>query len=210
MMELIGIVVGLLLTLFIYSYLAGDNPLYRLSLHILVGVGAAYAAVIVVQQVLSPIFQQIQQDAGNLDNLLWLAPIFLGALLLLKRLPTIGWLGNLTMAVLIGIGAAVAFAGALVGTVWPQITAVSTRTAIFPGQGVVAALLTICTLLVFQFTGKRNREGEWMRAAWQRPFAFVGQVVMTITFGALFAGVLNSSLILLADRLSYYFIQLWQ
>ena len=52
MTDLAGLIVGILLTLFIYSYLIGDNPLYRISVHLLVGVSAAYAVVVVVQQLL--------------------------------------------------------------------------------------------------------------------------------------------------------------
>ena len=45
MNEFIGLIVGFILTLLVFSYLLGDNPLYRIAIHLLVGTSAAYAAV---------------------------------------------------------------------------------------------------------------------------------------------------------------------
>ena len=43
-----GVALGLVLTLMIYSYLLGDNPLFRLATHVMAGIGTAYAAVVVI------------------------------------------------------------------------------------------------------------------------------------------------------------------
>ena len=40
-----GTWVAVILTLFVFSYLLGDNALYRLAEHIFVGVAVGYAAV---------------------------------------------------------------------------------------------------------------------------------------------------------------------
>ena len=199
----VGLIIGLILTLLIYSYLLGDNPLYRIAIHLLVGVTAAYSAVIVFQRVIQPIYGQIKENPTNPNNFIWLLPVFLGLLLLFKRLPTISWLGNISLALLIGVGAAISLTGAIEGTLWPQITAVSTKPTLIPGQGIVIAILTACTLVAFQFTGRKNHAGEWSQPGWQRAIGTVGNIVVTITFGVLFAAVINSSLILLSDRLGY-------
>ncbi len=203
MSESIGLIVGLVLTLLIYSYLLGDNPLYRIAIHLLVGVTAAYSAIVVFRQVMLPIYEQVQQDPTNPDNFIWLVPIFLGLLLLLKRLPTISWLGNISLALLIGVGAAISLTGALIGTLWPQVTAVSNTPQLFPGQGIVVAVLTASTLAAFQFSGRTDHDGQWTQPGWQRAIGTMGQLVVTMTFGVLFATVINSSLILLSDRLRY-------
>lgn len=210
MTEMTGLIVGLVLTLLVYSYLLGDNPLYRLAIHVLVGVSAAYAAVVVTQQVIVPVFARIRQNPADPDNLLWLVPIFFALLLLLKWLPSISWLGNSTIALLIGIGAAVALVGAVMGTLWPQVTAVDDGSPIFTGQGIVVAVLTVCTLLLFQFTGGSDLDGNWRQPLWRRGVSTLGRVVMTVTFGVLFASVLNTSLILLADRVGFFLTQFLQ
>ncbi len=202
MSELTGLIIGLLLTLFIYSYLIGDNPLYRISVHLLVGVSAAYAAVVVVRQLLLPIWRQVQANPTSPDSLFWLVPILFVLMLFARRLPTVSWLGNISLALLVGVGAAVSLVGSLTGTLWPQIANVRPAT---PLQGIVVALLTICTLISFQFTVLRPRSsGLWQPAIWQRSVTAVGRIVLTITFGALFAMLLSTGLILLAERLNFF------
>jgi hypothetical protein len=208
MTDLVGLIIGLLLTLFIYSYLIGDNPLYRVSVHLLVGVSAAYAVVVVVRQLLLPIWQQVQANPASPDSVIWLVPILFALMLLARRLPSVSWLGNTSLALLIGVGAAVALLGGLTGTLWPQIVGVQPAT---PLQGIVVALLTICTLLAFQFTALRPRSsGLWQPAMWQRGVTAVGRIVLTITFGALFAALMSTGLILLAERLNFFLTELVQ
>lgn len=207
MNQLTALLIGFILTLFIYSYLVGDNPLFRAAIHILVGVSAAYAAVVVLRQVIIPIYQQIRQNPGNPDTLPWFIPIFFALFLALKPLRLAGWLANTSLAFLIGIGAAVALTGAISGTLWPQIIITYPAT---PFRALLVALFTICTLLTFQFTGRLNEAGQWLQPAWQRGLVTVGRAVLMITFGSLFASVLNTSLILLADRLSHFLTQFQQ
>ena len=205
MNELTGLLIGFILTLFVYSYVVGDNPLYRLAVHLLVGVSAAYAAVVVVQQVIMPVIIQVGQNPTDRASLMWLVPLFFILLLILRRISSVAWLGNNTMALLVGVGAAVALLGALTGTLWPQVTAGPAPDA--PRyQGILVTILTALTLLTFQFTG-RARNGAWVRPFWQRGFAQIGQAVLTITFAALFAALLNTSLILLISRLSAFLNQ---
>ncbi|WP_420641415.1 hypothetical protein [Candidatus Leptofilum sp.] len=208
MIEFAGLIIGILLTLFIYSYLIGDNPLYRISVHLLVGVSAAYAVVVVIQQVLLPIWRQVQANPASTDSVIWLIPILFLLMLLARRLPSVSWLGNTTLALLVGVGAAVALIGSLTGTLWPQIVNVQPAS---PLQGLVVAILTICTLLAFQFTMLRPRSsGSWQPAMWQRSISAVGRIVVTVTFGALFATLLSTGLILLAERLNYFITELVQ
>lgn len=208
MTELAGLIIGILLTLFIYSYMVGDNPLYRISVHLLVGVSAAYAVVVVVRQLLLPIWRQIQANPTDPDSLVWLVPVLFVLMLLARRLPSVSWLGNTSLALLVGVGAAVALLGSLTGTLWPQIVNVQPAT---PLQGGVVAVLTVCTLLAFQFTALRPRSsGTWQPAMWQRGVTAVGRIVLTVTFGALFATLVSTGLILLAERLNFFLTELVQ
>jgi hypothetical protein len=207
MTELAGFIIGIVLTLFIYSYMVGDNPLYRISVHLLVGVSAAYAAVVVVRQLLLPIWRQIQTNPTDPDSVIWLVPVLFVLMLLARRLPSVSWLGNTSLALLVGVGAAVALLGSLTGTLWPQIVNVQPTT---PWQGGVVAVLTVCTLLAFQFTALRPRSGTWQPAMWQRGVTAVGRIVLTITFGALFATLVSTGLILLAERLNFFLTELVQ
>ena len=199
--ELIGLLIGFILTLFIYSYLIKDNPLYRTAIHILVGVSAAYAAVVVMKEVILPVFDMMRDNPTDAELLLSMIPMLLALLLLLKRLPAVAWVGNSTVALLTGIGAAVAITGAISGTLWPQLSRSAGAT---PVEGMVIAVLTVCALFTFQFTGKLNEQGDWVRPVWQRSVVFVGRLVLTITFAVLFSTIFSTSLTLLADRIGYF------
>lgn len=200
MNETIAVLIGFILTLLIYSYLVGDNPLYRLAVHLLVGVSAAYAAVVAVRELIWPLLQRLSADPTAPSNLLWLAPLVLALLLLLSWIRPVAWLSNSSVGALVGVGAAVALVGTITGTLVPQ--------AIGGGENVtiagIVAVLTVLTLLYFQFTGRQNADGVVVLPGWQRLVAGGGRLVLTIAFAALFAGLMITSLGLLVERVRFY------
>ncbi len=199
MSDLVGLLVGFLLTLLVFSYLWGDNPAYRLAVHLLVGVSAAYAAVVTVEQFLWPVYLALRQPEGQ--DLLWLIPLLLALLLLLKLTPRLAPAGRSAVAFLVGAGAAVAVVGAVAGTLIPMV--------VQPGsgwRGFVVALLTITLLVYFRLTRQSSLTGPgWLALPrWEKTARFLGRSVLTITLGAVFAGVLSTSLVLLVDRVSFF------
>lgn len=219
----IGTVLGFVLTLMIYSYLLGDNPLYRLAVHVLVGVGMGYAFVVVIYSVFIPQFvlpfQRIM-DGASLDLGEQAQPLVavLAVFLLLKLSPRTAPFGNLAMGFVMGIGAAVAVSGAVLGTLLPQIAATAlpllpeAEAFIFPDEGILTNVLavlilvagTITSLLYFHFSTQPAGEGKTERPIGVRVGARVGQVFLMITFGSLFAGALIASLSVLTDRMQFY------
>src|SRR6266508_1920773 len=119
--EILSALVGLVLTLMVFSYLIGDSPLFRIAIYLFIGVGSGYAATVVWHSVLVPkLFSQL----GDINQLfLLIIPLILSFSLLAKLSPRISWLGNFAMAVLVGVGAAAAVGGALIGTLLPQAQA---------------------------------------------------------------------------------------
>lgn len=197
--EVGGIVVGFFLTLCVLSFVIKDNPLYRLAVHVLVGVSAAFAVVIVVREVFGPVLAALLQDvAGN--GILWIVPLILTLLLLLKAIPRTAGLGNSALAVMIGVGAAVSFVGAVAGTLIPQIL-VRQEDALL---GLLLAVLTASALLYFLFTGRLGTDGDSPMPRWYSPVAVLGRVVITMTLAGLYAGILNTSLVLLTERVGYF------
>lgn len=205
--DVMGVVVGFILTIFVFSFVIKDNPLYRLAVHLLVGVSAGYAGVVIVWEVFVPLFERIAQDPSGSFSLLWYFPIFLALLLLLKLFPQTAWLGNSAMAILMAVGAAVGLIGAIVGTLIPQIASSYSGdlTGLTGGlAGLLVGILTICTLVYFHFTGRLTAGGTVVMPLWQRYTGLAGQVVITITLGALFAGAFSTSLILLSERVGFF------
>ena len=165
--EVISALAGLILTLMVFSYLIGDNPLFRFAIYLFIGVSSGYAASVIWHYVLVPkLFSQL----GDLNQLvLLIVPLILSISLLAKLSPRISWIGNFAMAVLVGVGAAAAVGGALVGTLLPQAQAAmnaydlnSTGGAnpfVWFFEGTVILLGTVLTLASFQFTMRRAADG---------------------------------------------------
>lgn len=206
----IGLLIGFTLTLMIYSYIIGDNPLFRLGVNILVGVSGGYAGVVVLRAVILPVFAQLIANPVSAQTFLWLVPILLALLLILQRLPGFGWLGDNALALMVGVGSAVALVGAITGTLLPQILRFGDNANLGLLEGIIVAVLTVCTLLTFYFTGRKTEDGEWKRPLWLRGIVPIGQTVLMITFGFLFATIISTSLVLLTQRIDYYFTQLMQ
>ena len=215
MIQTLGVALGLALTLMVYSYLLGDNPLYRLAVHLLVGVGMGYASVVIIYRVLYPqLIAPFVEDTGQQLQLDVILLALLAILLLLKLSPRTAVVGNLAMGFVMGVGAAVAVAGALLGTLLPQIGATTLSLQPSPGTPIVseqflAALViitgTITSLLYFHFSANPLGNGKTQRPGWVRMGARIGQLFLMITFGSLFAGTLIASLSVLTERVQFYF-----
>ncbi|HSV86097.1 MAG TPA: hypothetical protein VLH85_05950, partial [Levilinea sp.] len=110
--DLIWTVVGFVLTLMVFSYLFGDNPLFRLATYLFVGVSAGFSAVMVIYHVLMPrlLFPFLEGSFGLQAGLV-IVPLVLGLLLVMKLSPRLTRAGEIPMAYLVGVGAAVIIGG---------------------------------------------------------------------------------------------------
>jgi hypothetical protein len=202
--EVLSAVIGFILTLMIFSYLIGDNPLFRIAIYLFIGVASGYAAVVVWHYVLVP---RLFEPLGDPNRLaLAVVPLVLSVSLLAKLAPRISWFGNFAMAVLVGVGAATAVGGALLGTLIPQaeaaMEAVNSRSLLELMEGGVMLIGTVLTLAYFQFGAKRAGDGAVKRSAILELLAWLGRIFIAVTLGVLFAGVYMAALTALIERLS--------
>lgn len=213
-LDLITGVISLLFTLLIFSYLIGDNPLFRIAVYIFVGVSAGYVAAIVVWQVLVPrIVYPILFGSIN-EKMFAAIPLLGGLFILMKVSSRLAGVARMAMAFLVGAGAAVTIAGAVVGTLIPQAKAtidifdlniaaagnISSVEAI--GNGVVVLLGTILTLVYFHFGAKPKADGSMHRLGLIEIAAWVGRIFIGITLGTIFAGVYAAALTALIERIA--------
>lgn len=207
--EFISAIVGFILTVMVLSYLVGDNPLFRVAIYLFIGVSSGYAATVIVYYVLLPNLNKLQTNDLN-QLLLVMIPLLLGVTLLTKLSPRISWIGNFAMAMLVGIGAATALAGALLGTLIPQAQAgmdafdlgSSSSPALKFIEAGIMLVGTVVTLAAFQFGAKRSPDGTPKRNAIIEWIAWFGRIFIAITFGVLFAGVYMAALTAMIERLS--------
>jgi hypothetical protein len=203
--------ISFLLTLMVLSYLIGDNPIFRIAIYIFIGVSAGYVAAVAWHQVLYPRFILPLFTASLAERLLLIIPLVLGLLLLLKLSPRTASLGSLPMAFLVGVGAAVAIGGAVMGTLLPQtqasMNAFNLSTAgqyqlEHLGEGIVMLIGTVTALAYFHFGAKATASGP-RRGKLVGIISWVGQIFIAITFGVLFAGVFMAALTALIERLNF-------
>jgi len=207
--ELISALIGLILTLMIFSYLIGDSPLFRIAVYIFVGVSSGYAATVVWYQVLIPkLFEPLLTNDPN-QLLLTIIPLILCISLLAKLAPRISWIGNFAMAALVGVGAAATVGGALLGTLIPQaqasmdafdLSSANAFTKLF--EGVVMLAGTVFTLASFHFSAGRAADGTPKRNRILEIIAWVGRLFIAVTLGVMFAGVYMAALTAMIERLS--------
>lgn len=211
--DLLTGLVSFLLTLMVLSYLIGDNPAFRIAIYLFIGVSAGYAAAVAWNQVLLPRLFRPLLD-GGWTNFVLLVPLLLGLLMLAKLSPRTAALGNPSLAVIVGVGAAVAIGGAVFGTLFPQTQAVLNEFDLpavsegwskwlgVLGEGLVMLVGTVSTLVYFQFSAKSTPGGP-QRGKFVNFLGWVGQVFIAITFGVLFAGVFAAAMTALIERLSF-------
>ena len=204
--EAISAIIGLILSLLIFSYLIGDNPLFRSAIYLFIGVASGYAAVVIWHQVLLPRLFQPLLSADPNQLLPVVIPLGLSISLLAKLSPRISWIGSFAMAMLVGVGAATALSGAVIGTLIPQSrAAMDTFSSLTVGrlfQGVVMLAGTALTLAYFQFSATRAADGSVKRNAIFELLAWIGRIFIAITLGVLFAGVYMAALSAMIERLS--------
>jgi hypothetical protein len=204
---------GFLFTVMILSYVVGDNPFFRFAIHVFVGVAAGYVTVIVWQHVIVNKLAEPMVAGDWSQRLVLLFPLVMSFFLLTKVSSKYHGLGRWVLAFLVGVGAAAAIAGALMGTLLPQAWASinlfdwgsftpETRLERIT-EGVLILMGTIFTLAYFQFSVRESAAKSGKRGLFMRIISFIGEIFLAITFGALFAGVLSSALTAMVDRMQF-------
>lgn len=210
--DLIVGVVAFLLTLMIFSYLIGDNPLFRVAVYIFVGVSAGYVAAVAFQQVLWPDLGYPLVYGTASQRALLAVPLLLSGLLLMKVWSPFSRLGTPSMAVLVGVSAAVAIGGVVTGTLIPQIGATinlfdlrastSPATALLNGGFILVGVVT--TLVYFHFGARTTADGSVRRLGLIEWIAFIGSIFLALALGVLFAGVYSAALTALIERFHFF------
>jgi hypothetical protein len=223
----LGPLIALVLTLMVFSYILGDNVLFKLAAHIFVGVAVGYAIIAVFYGVFTPIFAPLLNGEVPLSNL-WtytariLPALLLCFLLIFKVRPMQGGVGNalgsIALAFVLGVGVALALGGALFGTLLPQVTSTASLPLLnwnyYPdtetdvGQvnwlnDFIIVLGTIGTLFYFTFAVRARGALGGFREGWVRFWAGMGRLMIIFTMGALFANTVSSRVALLLARLQF-------
>jgi len=196
--------IAIVMTIMVLSRIFGNNPLFRVAQYLLVGVSLGLAFVVAFHQVLRPAVSGLVSRSSN-GAILYGVPLVLGLLLLprITRRQEFSWLANIPLALIFGVGAALAVGGAIIGTLVPQILDTSNRPlAGAPLQiagAVVLAIGTVITLSAFYYTVPPENP----RARIVALSATAGHWLLMIAFGFFFASAVQSYMSALNERLGF-------
>jgi hypothetical protein len=225
------------LTLAIMSFMYQDNPYYKFAEHLFVGISAAYWMVMgfwstIVGNLVPRIsvglseFFRVPFLGGELDlglfsipyQLLYLIPILMGLLLLMRLVPKVGWLSRWPLAFIVGTFAGLNLVRYLQSDFIKQISATFVSLVVdWQGLGAFFSNLSLaadgqfvamfgnlvifvgvmCGLVYFFFSkehtglfGTASRVGIW---------------ILMVTFGASFGYTVMGRISLLVGRLTFLF-----
>jgi hypothetical protein len=212
--DLIGGILGFLFTILVFSYILGDNPLFRLVIYLFIGVSAGFAGSVAINSIILPRLVSPLLSNSFAEALQVLVPLLLSLLMLAKLSPrTAGW-GTVPMAFLVGVGTAAAIGGVVTGTLFPQVESSmnlldlqvaverGTNVGFFLVNGGIILVGTLTSFAYFHFgaRGRPNQAPE--RQPWIEELSQIGQLFIAIAYGVLFAGVYAAALAALVERLS--------
>jgi hypothetical protein len=194
--QMIGLWVAALLTLAVLSYVVGENPVFRLTQYLFVGISAGYAAALAWNWVLAPRLNMLVRDT----RASWPYAIMfaLGLLLLARGWRPLSRLAGVPLALVLGVGAAVAVGGALRGTLVPQVAAsiVSVAPVDYGGglrgwayalDAALALISTIAVLAAYRYRSAAAGRPSVQTRIWQALGA-VGRALTVLVLAALLAG----------------------
>lgn len=205
----VGVWIAALLTLIVLSAAFVESRFSRAAFALFAGTAIGYMAAVSCRAILWPRLLLFYRDpVRQWPVLIW---FFLGLLLLARGLNTASWLSNLSLAYLIGVGAALAAGGAALGTVVPQIMAVAVASsqtdrssAIAIANALLVALGTVGVL--FRFTYTKPKGEHLIGRMWTGVTGILGRVgsaYLAVAFGALLATAIISLMALLTSRLQF-------
>ena len=136
----LGVWVAAALTMFVFSFLYKDNPLYKLAENLFVGVSAGYLLIlnywtVIDSNLVRPLIlafhgKGVHEDINGMfaaqqgDYRGWLLlPAIFGVLLFARLIPKISWLSRLSLALIIGVYAGIKTTGFAQGDFVAQVQA---------------------------------------------------------------------------------------
>jgi hypothetical protein len=194
----VGTTVAALVTLAVWSYLAGERRLFSWAQYLLAGLATGYLLVLSVREVLVPqLVSPLLADPGRLE--LWPALAGVAVLAVARWLPR--GIGALPIAFLVAATAAFALGGAVVGTLLPQTASALLDDGQSVGalaNGLIGLVISLLVLVVFLHGSPR---GRLVAGA-----AGVGRWLLLGGIGGWIGFLLVSRLALLVDRLRFLLV----
>jgi hypothetical protein len=196
------------LTLFIFSFLYQDNPLFKLAEHLYVGVSVGYTIVKAYDTVIVHLIWKPIVENGEWGLLI---PVAIGLLMLTRYVPKAAWMSRYAFAFIVGVGSGLAIPRTISSFILKQVEdTVRPLLMVVPGDGLtfswnllnpasnlnaIIILIGVSSVLFyFFFSIEHSGPGKVV--------ARTGIVFLMIAFGAAFGYTVMARMSLLIGRLT--------
>ena len=203
---IIGAWVATGLTLFIFTFLYEDNPIFKLAEHLYVGISVGYTIVKAYDTVIVHLIYVPMIKEGDWSLLV---PVGLGLLMLARYMPKAAWLSRYAFAFIVGVGSGLAIPRTISSfilkqvedTIRPLVTLLPdggvtfTASLLNPASNLNAIILLVGVVSVlFYFFFSLEHTGPLKTAA------RTGILFLMIAFGAAFGYTVMARMSLLIGR----------
>lgn len=195
--ELLGIWAATGMTLAVFSFLYRDNPFYRISEHIFIGISMGYMVVrtffdMIVPDLYEPLFTRKHPDY------VLIIPAVLGILFFSRFVKRISWLGRYSFGFMVGIASGMAIPRFIAANVLQQ--AEGTIVPLFTGDTTLEIISEILVLIgvvtvLFYFFFSIEHKGVVAKTA-----SRIGVCFLMIAFGAAFGYTVMARVSLFIER----------
>ncbi|MBN1231538.1 MAG: hypothetical protein JXA19_06725 [Anaerolineales bacterium] len=195
-------------SLMVFSYVFGNNPVFRFAMHILIGTAAGYAGAIALLEVVIPFFKNLVQAGiqGNVGQIIYFVfSILLVLMLITKTSSKLSNLGTPVVAFIMGVGVAIAITGAINGTIIPLATGIGKGYSSVFGLAAISFTVVgaVSTLVYFSFSARvQGEKAEAPKLA--QMIGRLGKLFIAAALGTVFGSVLLSGFTALLERVNFF------
>lgn len=199
-MEIVGIWLGALLTLALYSFLYRDNPFYKFTEHLFVGMSAGYWVIYNIYNVLIPnLWDRLVGTGDAAPDMMMIIPAVLGLFMLARLVPKGAGLSRISLAMIVGTGAGLSLVTTFRTNCLSQVEGtIIALTGAGTGQFLSNLILVtgvVCGLVYFFFS--KPHKGVIGGAA------NTGITVLMVAFGASFGYTVMARISLLIGQVQF-------
>ena len=194
----LGIITAVALTLAMYSFLYKDNPVFKITENLFVGVAMGYWIIITWFNILKPdVYEQLIvplfKDTGNAPQYIVIIPTILGVFMLLRFSNKLSWLSRWSFAFVVGLGAGITIPNFIHAFILKQLTFGSLIAGSLPDSiNNFLILLGVVSVLIYFFfslehkgvLGGVSKIGVWfLMIAFGASFGFTVMARMSLLIG---------------------------
>ncbi len=184
-------------TLFLFSFLYKENPLYRTTEHMFIGLSAAHTVVMNFDNYIRPIFRD--EIAGK-GNYVYILPFLIGLLVYTRYSKGINWLARIPISLTVGYGIGYTLALSplpFLGQVTDTFIKFAGATTGATINNILFFVLAMSALAYFFFTVNLGNSAatQWVST--------LGRMTLVVAFGASYGSTVQGRISLLLGRLQF-------